>query len=110
MTIVADQAEATAGRTWEARFRAPRTLWVRLARVPIAADGTGGPPILVDPGPGFVTSVAAGPAGRVAFSTTAGRGLETVLRVADGSGTTVTEVDHAPGAVTVERYSASGRV
>lgn len=83
---------------------------VQLVRVPIGVDGMPAMPILLDPGPGFVTNVAAGPDGRVAFSTTAGRGLQTVLRVIDAGGAVLTEVDHAPGAVTVERFSASGRI
>lgn len=82
---------------------------VQLAVVPFppgAAD-----PILLDPGPGFVTAMAVGPAGRVAYSTTAGQGLQTVLRVLDaGSGEWTFELDHAPGAISVLGYDDRGRL
>ena len=69
------------------------------------------PARLLDPGPGFVTGLAVGPAGRLAFSTTAGRGLQTILRCLDaGTGETVFEVDHAPGAIRAVEHSASGRM
>ena len=67
-------------------------------------------PRLLDPGPGFVTGLAMGPAGAAAFSTTAGRGLQTVLRVIDTTtGETTVELDHAPGAIRMLTFSASGR-
>ena len=66
---------------------------------------------LLDPGPGFVTGLAVGPSGTVAYSTTAGRGLQTVLRVIDGvTGESRLELDHAPGAIQVLDYSGSGRL
>jgi dipeptidyl aminopeptidase/acylaminoacyl peptidase len=83
---------------------------VQIARVAFASDGTPASPVLLDPGPGFVTAIAAGPTGSVAYSTTAGRGLDTVLRVLDGSGETLVHVDHAPGALTAARYARSGRL
>lgn len=58
---------------------------------------------LVDPGPGFVTSLAVdrqerGP--RVAYATTADRGLATLVRVVDVvSGEVVSEIDHGSAPV-----------
>jgi len=73
--------------------------------------GRGPGPVLLDPGPGFVTGLAIGPGGSVALSTTGGRGLQTVLRGLDpASGELRFEVDHAPGAVRAVGYSASGRL
>ena len=84
---------------------------VQVALVRLGATGSTAPPTLLDPGPGFVTGVAIGPQGTVAFTTTAGRGLATILRVIDaGTGETVLELDHAPGAITVVDYSVSGRL
>ena len=69
------------------------------------------PPRLLDPGPGFVTGLAVGPGGRLAFSTTAGRGLQTILRCLDaGTGEALFEVDHAPGAIRAFEQAASGRL
>jgi dienelactone hydrolase len=66
---------------------------------------------LLDPGPGFVTGLGVGPSGAVAYSTTAGRGLQTVLRVIDGvTGERRLDLDHAPGAIRVLDYSGSGRL
>lgn len=82
---------------------------VQLAIVPFPPGDAA--PRLLDPGPGFVTGLAVGPAGTVAYSTTAGRGLQTLLRVIDGStGETRWEVDHVPGAIRVLEYAASGRL
>ncbi len=68
-------------------------------------------PRLLDPGPGFVTGLALGRSDAAAYSTTAGRGLQTVLRVIDsGTGETRLELDHAPGAIRVLASSASGRL
>ena len=68
-------------------------------------------PRLLDPGPGFVTGLAVGPAGTLAFSTTAGKGLQTILRVIDNvTGETRLELDHAPGAIRALEYAASGRL
>ena len=68
-------------------------------------------PRLLDPGPGFVTGLAVGPSGTLAYSTTAGRGLQTVLRVIDGvTGERRLDLDHAPGAIRVLDYSGSGRL
>jgi dienelactone hydrolase len=68
-------------------------------------------PRLLDPGPGFVTGLAVGPSGAVAYSTTAGRGLQTILRVVDGvTGERRLDLDHAPGAIRVLDYSGSGRL
>lgn len=64
-------------------------------------------PSLLDPGPGFVTAMAVGPHTTIAYSTTAGRGLQTILRIIDGStGATKLELDHAPGAIRVIEYAA----
>jgi dipeptidyl aminopeptidase/acylaminoacyl peptidase len=82
---------------------------VQLAVVPFPPGA--GAPRLLDPGPGFVSGMAVGPAGTVAFSTTAGRGLQTVLRVIDAStGELRLELDHAPGAIRVLEHAASGRL
>jgi hypothetical protein len=82
---------------------------VQLAVVPFPPGAEA--PRLLDPGPGFVTGMAVGPAGTVAYSTTAGRGLQTVLRVIDGStGELRLELDHAPGAVRVLEYAPTGRL
>jgi dipeptidyl aminopeptidase/acylaminoacyl peptidase len=68
-------------------------------------------PVLLDPGPGFVSGLALGPAGTAAFTTTAGRGLQTIVRVIDAAtGEIRLELDHAPGAVRVLEYSESGRL
>jgi dipeptidyl aminopeptidase/acylaminoacyl peptidase len=87
---------------------------VQLVVVPWAADGPR-QPIFLDPGPGFVTAVAtaspgSGGSGVVAYSTTAGRGLTTVLRLVDArSGDAIATIDHDPGAVTAGPAAASGR-
>lgn len=79
-----------------------------LAAFPPKADTA---PLLLDPGPGFVFGVAPGPDGTVAYSTTAGRGLQTVLRVIDrATGQARFELDHAPGAISVLAYADSGRL
>jgi dipeptidyl aminopeptidase/acylaminoacyl peptidase len=79
-----------------------------LTRIPPRTDE---PPLLLDPGAGFVTAVAVGPAQAVAYSTTAGRGLETILRIVDRStGETRLDVDHAPGAIRVLGYAGTGRL
>jgi dienelactone hydrolase len=68
-------------------------------------------PDLLDPGPGFVTSLALGPDRTLAYSTTGGGGLQTVLRVIDRvTNETRFELDHAPGAIRVLGYSGSGRL
>ena len=82
---------------------------VQLAIVPFPPGS--GAPRLLDPGPGFVSGLAIGPAGTVAYSTTGGRGLHTLLRVLDvESGETRLELDHAPGAIRAVAYSVSGRL
>ena len=82
---------------------------VQLAVVPFPPRSA--EPRLLDPGPGFVTGLAVGPDGTLAFSTTAGRGLQTILRVIDNvTGETRLELDHAPGAIRVLEYSPSGRL
>ncbi len=82
---------------------------VQLAVVPFPPRSA--EPRLLDPGPGFVTGLAVGPGGSLAFSTTAGRGLQTILRVLDNvTGETRLEVDHAPGAIRALEYSPSGRL
>ncbi len=82
---------------------------VQLAVVPFPPGSA--EPRLLDPGPGFVTGLAVGPSGVLAFSTTAGRGLQTILRVIDNvTGESRLELDHAPGALRVLEYSASGRL
>jgi dipeptidyl aminopeptidase/acylaminoacyl peptidase len=82
---------------------------VQLAVVPFPPGAEA--PRLLDPGLGFITAMAVGPAGSVAYSTTAGRGLQTVLRLIDGStGELRLELDHAPGAIRVLEYAASGRL
>jgi acetyl esterase/lipase len=66
------------------------------------------PPTLVDPGPGFVVGVALHEA-RIAFTTTGGRGLSTILRIVDrASGETLQEIDHAPGAISIEAFAPGG--
>ena len=80
-------------------------------RVQLAVIGHDTEPRLLDPGPGFVTGLALGSGGAIAYSTTAGRGLDTVLRTLDGStGEPVLALDHAPGALRVVAYSDSGRL
>ena len=80
-------------------------------RVQLAIVPASQPPTLLDPGPGFVTGLALGPDGTIAYSTTAGRGLETVLRTLDGAtGEPRLDLDHAPGALRVLAYSDSGRL
>jgi dienelactone hydrolase len=75
------------------------------------AHGPARSPSLLDPGLGFVTRLAVGPNGSIAYSTTGGHGLETILRVIDAtSGETRLELDHAPGAIRVVAYAASGRL
>jgi dipeptidyl aminopeptidase/acylaminoacyl peptidase len=82
---------------------------VQLAILRTPGGGPAAAPVLLDPGPGFVTGLAVGPSGTIAYSTTAGRGLQTVLRVLDvGSGERTLELDHAPGAITVVEYSGTG--
>jgi dienelactone hydrolase len=67
--------------------------------------------VLLDPGQGFVSGLALGPAASAAFTTTAGRGLQTIVRVIDAAtGETRLELDHAPGAVRVLQYSETGRL
>ena len=83
---------------------------VQIAVVDMPSDGESRP-VLLDPGPGFVFGVSIGASGTAAFATTAGRGLETVLRVVDmASGETQLELDQAPGAVRVHMYGESGRL
>jgi dipeptidyl aminopeptidase/acylaminoacyl peptidase len=83
---------------------------VQIALVPFPPGS--GAPRLLDPGPGFVMGLAPGRLdGVVAYSTTAGRGLATVLRILDaGTGKLRQELDHAPGALRAVAASESGRV
>jgi dipeptidyl aminopeptidase/acylaminoacyl peptidase len=82
---------------------------VQLARVAFPPGSA--PPALLDPGVGFVMGMAVAPDGALAYATTAGRGLQTVLRVIDGStGETLLELDHAPGAIRAHHYSSTGRL
>jgi len=83
---------------------------VQLAVVPWAGDRPGNRPTLLDPGPGFVTTLVASP-GAIAFSTTGGGGLSTVLRVLDAaSGESRLELSHAPGSITPHAYARTGRL
>jgi dipeptidyl aminopeptidase/acylaminoacyl peptidase len=83
---------------------------VQVAVVPWAGDRPGNRPTLLDPGPGFVTSLVAGP-GTVALSTTGGGGLSTILRVLDArSGEKRLELTHAPGSIAPQAYARSGHL
>jgi dienelactone hydrolase len=83
---------------------------VQLAVVPWAGDRPGSQPVLLDPGPGFVTNLVAGP-GVVALSTTGGGGLSTRLHILDAvSGELRIELSHAPGSISPVAYARTGRL
>jgi len=72
-------------------------------------------PRVLDPGPGFVTRLVLGRGDvgerRLAYSTTAGEGLSTRLRVIDAStGSLIHEIRHEPGAVQPCAYADDGRL
>jgi dipeptidyl aminopeptidase/acylaminoacyl peptidase len=83
---------------------------VQIAVLPWAGNRPGTRPTLIDPGPGFVTNLTAGP-GTVALSTTGGAGLATRLLILDtATGDVRTDLSHAPGSITPIAYSKSGRL
>ena len=83
---------------------------VQVAVVPGHHDRPGVGPVLLDPGPGFVTNLAVGP-GVVAISTTGGGGLATRLRILDtATGDARVDLSHAPGSITPIAYAGSGRL
>jgi dipeptidyl aminopeptidase/acylaminoacyl peptidase len=83
---------------------------VQIAVVPWAGDRPGSAPVLIDPGPGFVTNLVVG-RGVVALSTTGGAGLSTRLRVLDAAtGEVRVDLSHAPGSITPIAYARTGRL
>jgi dienelactone hydrolase len=83
---------------------------VQLAVVPWMGDRPGTRPTLLDPGPGFVTSLVVGQRA-IAISTTGGGGLSTRLRILDAmTGEIRLDLSHAPGSITPIAYSKTGRL
>jgi dipeptidyl aminopeptidase/acylaminoacyl peptidase len=83
---------------------------------PSSAEGFGSP-IVLDPGPGFVSdlrlasSTGDGRARSVALATTAGEGLSLTLRVVDtATGLVQREVRHRRGAVSPVEFARDGRL
>jgi dipeptidyl aminopeptidase/acylaminoacyl peptidase len=115
---VADYASFAAGFSGDGWFAAS-IIRDDLAQILVFAPTEGGfaNPTILDPGPGFVTSIAISvdPASdgsrRVAYGTTAGEGLSTRLRVIDArDGSLIDEVRQPPGAVRPHAFADDGRL